>query len=411
MATILLENATLIDGTGADPKRGVSVLVEDGRIQSIFTDKSKRPKADKVIDLSGMTLMPGLTDAHVHLGALGVNSPRTQSPEDNLTSYVLDVVENIETALQEGFTTVRDAGGLDPAFAFAVESGHIKGPRILPSGSFISQTGGHADFRDRFDDRPPRVVPGILAGPVLCDGPDAVRAAAREQLRKGASQVKLMGSGGVVSPNDPLEGTQFTVDEMLAAVHEARAVGTYVMAHCHTSPAVNNALDAGIRSIEHGSILDEATAKRIVKEKAFMVPTIHIIEMLGANSTAHGLSHYSLHKLDKVRSQLPLSVALAAKTGVSLGSGSDFLGKKQSKRGLELVSKATVLGEMAAIVSATGTNAHLFNMEDRIGVVKEGRDADLIAVAGDPLSNIGVLVDAANVKLVVKSGTIVKNTL
>ncbi|MBM3944338.1 MAG: amidohydrolase family protein [SAR202 cluster bacterium] len=411
MTTLLLENATLLDGTGADPRRGVSVLVEDGRIRSVFADKSKRPKADKTIDLSGRTLMPGLTDAHVHFGALGVNSPRTQSAEDNLTTYVLHVVQNIETALQEGFTTVRDAGGLDPAFAFAVESGAIKGPRILPAGSFISQTGGHADFRNRFDDTPPRLVPGILAGPILADGPDAVRAAAREQLRRGSTQVKLMGSGGVVSPNDPLEGTQYTVEEMLAAVHEARAVGTYVMAHCHTSPAVNNALDAGIRSIEHGSILDEATAKRIVRENAFMVPTIHIIEILAANSAAHGLSHYSILKLERVRSEIPRSVALAAKTGVSLGSGSDYLGKKQSHRGRELVSKAAVLGAPAAIVSATATNARLFNLEDRIGIVKEGMDADLIAVAGDPLADIKVLADPSNVKLVVKSGTIAKNTL
>lgn len=411
MATILLENGTLIDGTGAESRPSTSVFICDGLIQSIFTDGLQRPKADVTIDLSGMTLMPGLTDAHVHFGALGINSMSALSPEDNLTTYVLDVVENIETALQEGFTTVRDAGGLDPAFARAVEAGSIKGPRILPSGSFISQTGGHADVRSRYEVGPPRIIPGLLAGPVLCDGPDAVRAAAREQLRQGASQIKVMGSGGVVSPNDPLESTQFTTEEMLAAVHEARAAGTYVMAHCHTSPAINNALDAGIRSIEHGSVLDEATAKRIVKDQAFMVPTIHIMEILATDSEAQGLSHYSLHKLEKVRSQIPASVELAAGTGVNLGSGSDFLGKKQSDRGLELVAKSGILGAMKAIVSATTINARLFNLDDQIGAVREGLHADLIALAGDPLADAGILADSSNVRLVVKSGHVVKNSI
>lgn len=412
MTTILLHNATLIDGTGADPKPNMAVVVENGVIRRMGTVRSvARPRGAQTIDLDGMTLMPGLTDAHVHFGALGISSPRTRKPDDNLVSYVLDVKENIEIALQEGFTTVRDAGGLDPAFALAVEKGTINGPRILPSGSFLTQTGGHADFRNRYDDELPRSIPGILAAPEICDGADAVRAAARRQLRLGATQVKLMGSGGVVSPNDPLEGTQFTVEEMRAAVEEAHAVGTYALAHCHTSPAINNALSAGVRSIEHGSILDEATANRMVREKAFMVATLHIVELLAANAEAHGLSHYSLMKLEKVRSQMPVSAKLAARSGVSVGSGSDFLGTKQSQRGLELVSKAKALGAMAAIVSATSTNARLFNMADRIGMVKDGMQADLIAVAGDPLNKIALLADGANVRLIVKAGVVVKNNV
>jgi imidazolonepropionase-like amidohydrolase len=410
MTILLLHNAALIDGTGADPKPNAVVLVEDGVIRRVGSARSvARPRGAQTIDLDGMRLMPGLTDAHVHFGLLGVN--RNRKPEDNLVSYVLDVKENIETALQEGFTTVRDAGGLDPAFALAVEKGMIKGPTLLPSGSFLSQTGGHADHRSRYDDHEMPSVPGILAAPEICDGVDAVRAAARRQLRRGATQIKLMGSGGVSSPNDPLEGTQFTVEEMAAAVYEARAVGTYALAHCHTSPAINNALSAGVRSIEHGSILDEATAKRMAREKAFMVATLHIVELLAANAAAHGLSHYSMIKLEKVRSQMPVSAKLAAHNGVSVSSGSDFLGAKQTNRGLELVSKAKALGAMEAIVSATTTNARLFNMENRIGAVKEGMQADLIAVAGDPLNNIALLADGTNVRLVVKAGAVVKNNI
>ena len=412
MNTLLLHNATLIDCTGADPRPRTSVLVEDGIIQRVASAENiGRPAEGRVIDLAGMTLMPGLTDAHVHFGAVGVNSLTASSPDDNLTTYVISVIENIELALQEGFTTVRDAGGLDPAFARATEEGLIKGPRILPSGSPLSQTGGHGDRRGRYDENPIRSVPGILAAPVLVDGPESVRAAARQQLRLGASQVKVMASGGVMSPIDALESVQFTVDEMQAAVYEAEMAGKYVLAHCHTSPSVNNALAAGVRSIEHGSILDEETAKSIVEHGAFMVPTLLVMEVLAKSAEAGEIPHYSQMKLRQVHTQMPVSVDLAAHAGVSLGSGTDILGARQSGRGAELSLKARVIGPMDAILSATRTNAQLFRMENRIGCVKEGMEADLIAIAGDPLGDIDVLADGDNVRLVIKGGQVYKETI
>ena len=412
MNTLLLHNATLIDGTGADPRPRTSVLVEDGLIRRVASADNMGPPSDgRVVDLDGMTLMPGLTDAHVHFGAVGVNSVSTISPEDNLAVYVIDVIENIGLALQEGFTTVRDAGGLDPAFARATELGLINGPRILPSGSHLSQTGGHGDRRGRYDEAPIRSIPGILAAPVLVDGVDAVRAAARQQLRLGVTQVKLMASGGIMSPIDELESVQFTVEEMQAAVHEAGMAGKYALAHCHTSPSVSNALAAGVRSIEHGSILDEATARRIVEQQAFMVPTLLVVDVLAKSAETGELPHYRQMKLERVRTAMPLSVELAAGAGVHLGSGSDILGARQSGRGGELALKARVMGPMKAIVSATQTNARLFRLEDRIGHVEEDMEADLIAIAGDPLDDIGLLADAGNVRLVVKGGRIFKEAL
>jgi imidazolonepropionase-like amidohydrolase len=309
--------------------------------------------------------------------------------------------------LDEGFTTVRDAGGLDPAFAQAVADGQIRGPRILPAGSFLSITGGHGDQRWRFDDSEQPPIAGLRAHTEICDGVDAVRRAARKQLRHGATQVKLMASGGVMSPNDPLESLQFSVEEMAAAVQEARAFGRYVMAHCHTSAAMDNALAAGVRSIEHGSILDEATARRMAEQDAYLVPTLVILEIL---ARASAVPEFSRAKLDLVRGETRGSLARARAAGVHIGSGSDLLGPSQRRRASEIVEKARHMGSMEALMSATRTNAALFCMADRIGTVEEGKDADLVLVDGDPLADISVLADSRNVRVVIKSGAVVKDT-
>jgi imidazolonepropionase-like amidohydrolase len=396
----------LIDGTGADPRPHTSVLVEHGRIAGVAPAGTIAvPDGARTIDCAGRTLMPGLTDAHVHFGLTAASD---EDPIESHVSYVLKVVENIGIALQEGFTTVRDAGGLDPAYAVAVASGQISGPRILPSGSFLSITGGHGDHRSPWSDVVTPSIPGLVAHTELVDGVDAVRLAARTQLRRGATQVKVFASGGVMSPTDPLDSLQFSVEEMAAAVHEATAFGKYVMAHCHTSAAMNNALDAGVRSIEHGSILDEQTARKMASQRAYLVPTLVIIELL---SRMPNLPEASRTKAAMVHGKTAGSVMIAHEAGVRIGSGSDLLGPRQRRRGGELVEKAKHFGAMGAIVSATQTNARLFRMEDRIGTLEEGKDADLILVAHDPHTDIGVLADARNVQLVVKSGVVAKDAL
>ena len=411
MTAIALRNATLIDGTGADPAPRTTVLVEDNTISRVGPDDAlPAPAGANVIDLGGMTLLPGLTDAHVHFGLHGVNRGAGAAVDDNLTTYVLDVVENIEIALDEGFTTVRDAAGLDPAFAMAVDQGRIRGPRILPSGSALSITGGHGDQRGRYETAVHQSVPGVLAAMEICDGADAVRAAARRQLRLGATQIKMMASGGVMSQMDELESIQFTVEEMAAAVYEARSTGKYVLTHCHTSPSINNSLDAGVRSIEHGSILDEPTAARIAEMGAFMVPTLVTLEMLLRQTDELAVSHYSLMKLSQVKDLMPVSVELAAQSGVNVGSGSDLLGLRQTGRGEEISIKSKIIGPMQAIVSATSVNARLFQLEHRIGIVKEGMEADMVAASGDPLTDLDLFTEPSNVRLVVKAGRVVKDT-
>lgn len=406
MTPLLLDNAMLIDGNGGEPRPRAAMLVEDGRIARIGAAGAiEAPVGARVIDCGGRTLMPGLMDAHVHFGivAAGVNQP----PQTHL-SYALKVIENIRLALEEGFTTVRDAGWLDVAYAAAVDSAEIPGPRILASGSCLSITGGHGDQRYRFDDDAPPSLPGLIAYPEICDGVDAVRRASRTQLRRGAAQVKLMASGGVMSPNDPLESLQFSVAEMAAAVAEARAFGRYVMAHCHTSGAINNALEAGVRSIEHGSILDAATAARMADEEAYLVPTLAIFEIL---ARASAVPEYSRAKLDLVRGEAARSVATARAAGVRIASGSDLLGPRQTRRASEIVEKARHTSAMEAIVSATRTNAELFRLDHRTGTLEEGKDADAIIVDGDPIADIACLVDARNVRLVVKQGAVAKDAL
>ena len=220
-------------------------------------------------------------------------------------------------------------------------------------------------------------IPGLVAHTELVDGVDAVRLAARTQLRRGATQVKLFASGGVMSPTDPLDSLQFSVEEIAAAVHEAKAFGKYAMAHCHTSAAMNNALDAGVRSIEHGSILDEQTARKMADQDAYLVPTLVIIELLTRMAELPDVSRV---KAEMVHGKTAASVVMAQAAGVHIGSGSDLLGPRQRHRGGELVEKAKHLGAMGAIVSATKTNAALFRLEDRIGTIAEGKDADLILV-------------------------------
>lgn len=408
MTSLLLNDATLLDCTGADPRQHVSVLVEDGRISRIGDAGSIAAPTDaRIVDCTGRTLLPGLTDAHVHFGAVDTGAAEPADQQSHV-SYVLKVAENIRIALDEGFTTVRDAGGLDPAYAVAVATGQIVGPRILPSGSFLTITGGHGDHRSPWTDQAEHSIPGLVAHSEIVDGADEVRRAARTQLRRGATQVKLMVSGGVMSPNDPLESIQFSVPEIRAAVEEAQAFGKYVMAHAHTSASIQNGLEAGVRSFEHGSMLDEATAKRIAQQDAFMVPTTVILELL---LRWEGMPEFSRQKAELVLRQTADSVKMARAAGAKIGSGSDLLGPRQRRRAAEIVTKSKLLGAMDAILSATRVNAELFRMEDRIGTVEVGKDADLILVDGEPLDDVGVLVDARNVPLVVKGGVVVKDAL
>jgi imidazolonepropionase-like amidohydrolase len=407
---IALHNGLIIDGTGADPLAKGTVLVEEPNIVGVGpSDRLTIPADARVIDLGGRTILPGLTDAHTHLGSTDID-PQVLLGQP-LAVWAMKVKQVIEDALEAGFTTVRDAGGIDGGFAQAVAEGYIRGPRILPSGAMISQTGGHGDWRQRYHEHSTPTIPGLTALPAICDNPDDVRRAAREQLRRGATQVKVMAAGGAMSPADELATTQLTVEEMAAAVYEARAVGKIVMAHTYSPASITNSLEAGVLSIEHGNFLDEETAAKMKTLGAFLVPTITTYDLIDTFGESYGVPAFNLEKIRLAKKGCFESLRIAIAAGVNIGSGSDLLGPMQPFKTMELSLKASVLGPMAAIVSATQANAELFGLADRLGTIESGKWADIIVVDGNPLDNIDLLRNKDNVRLVMKEGAILKDLL
>ncbi len=407
---IVLHNCTIIDCTGADPRPGTSLLVDERFIAKVALAKALRPpRGATVIDVGGRTVLPGLSDAHVHLGSTDLGPEAMLSQP--MAVWAMKVRRIIEDTLDAGFTTVRDAGGIDGGFAQAVAEGHIRGPRILPSDAMISQTGGHGDWRQRYQEHLAQNVAGLTALPAICDGPDQVRRAAREQLRRGATQIKVMAAGGAMSPADELATTQLTVEEMAAAVYEGRAVGKITMAHTYSPQSIANALEAGVLSIEHGNFLDEATAAQMKAKGACLVPTITTYELIDSFGPNYGVPAFQLDKIRLAKQGCFDSLQVALAAGVAIGSGSDLLGPMQPFKTMELGLKARVMGPMAALISATRSNAELFGMADRIGTLEEGKWADVIVVDGNPLEDIEVLREPGKVALVMKEGQVLKNLL
>jgi imidazolonepropionase-like amidohydrolase len=404
---VVIRDVAVLDATGREPSGRSDVLIEHGRLRSLDIDGARQARDVVTIDGSGCTLLPGLTDAHVHLAPIGVHA---DYGDDSWIVHVLSVARMIEGSLHEGFTTVRDAGGLEPAWAAAVDAGQVRGPRILPSGAPIGQTGGHVDMRQRHHSAHGIAsIPGLASGMIVADGVDEVRKAAREQLRRGATQVKVMASGGIVSPTDPFDSLQLSVAEIGAVVEVARGWGSYVLAHCHTSPAIEMALEAGVRSIEHGSLLEPETAARMAAAGAFMVPTLQTMESFLEHPDRMDLAADKLGLLRDVTQAAYRSIEVARDAGVKLGSGSDVVGPWQGRRGEELAYKARVLGPHGAIISATRTNAELFRLQDEIGTIEEGKLADVILVRGEPLDDIALLADPDNIEVVISAGSLVKD--
>jgi imidazolonepropionase-like amidohydrolase len=405
---LVLRGGTLIDGSGREPVPDAVVVIE-GELISRVGQRARFPAPAEVLECDGLTLLPGLIDAHSHLGLTTLEGLERVAP----AVTAAQIFRNCELALDAGFTTVRDVAGIDGGVAHAVAAGLVRGPRILPSGPLLSQTGGHGDHGPAFLDTHHYAyqgIPGLVQTNVTCDGPDEVRLAARRAFRHGATQIKVCVSGGVVSFTDSIEDAQLSIAELRAAVEEAEARGSYVTAHAHNVRGIANGIEAGVSCFEHGTFLDESTAQRMAATGADLVPTFAVLRLMATQWRAWGLPEEVLPRLAGLEEAMAASVKVAMEAGVRVGSGSDILGPRQEHRGLELVIKSALLGPMGAITSATSANAGILRMGERVGRVEEGMRGDVIGVAGDPLGEPGVFDDPGRVVVVVKGGAVVKDT-
>jgi imidazolonepropionase-like amidohydrolase len=389
MTAFIFADGAVLDGTRNERREDHHLLVEGGHIREV-SDRPIKSASAETIGLRGRTLMPGLIDAHVHV--LAVDASLARLSDRPVTLLTLQAAKVLEGMLQRGFTTIRDAAGADGGLAEAVEEGLVRGPRIFPSGMALSQTGGHGDAR-------PRTQPvdscaccaGGLALSRIADGVAECRRAARDELRKGATQIKIVASGGVASPYDPIWNLQYSEEEVRAIVEEAQAWHTYVMAHAYSPEAIGRSIDFGVRSIEHANLIDHATAEHVAGADAFVVPTLVTYDALHRFGTEFGFPEVSMGKLNDVREAGLSSLEILQRAGVKTGFGTDLLGPMHRHQSREFVIRAEVMSPFDIIRSATIVNAELLNRAGEIGVIAPGARADLIAVDGNPLADISLL--------------------
>jgi imidazolonepropionase-like amidohydrolase len=408
MSSVLFRNGALLDPLQPELIPGHEVLVEDGRIKEV-SDRPIKAASARVIDLKGKTLMPGLIDLHVHVIAVEFNLPRVMTLPNVLVT--LRAVPLMRAMLRRGFTTIRDAGGAGYPFKQAVEAGLAEGPRMFVSGRALSQTGGHGDMRTRSDYIPPDAPCGccVRVGALtrVADGVDEVRRAVREELQMGADQIKIMASGGVASPTDPVGAWGYSEDEIRAIVAEARGRQTYVLAHAYTPDAIARAVRCGVRTIEHGNLIDDATAHLVAEHNAFVVPTLVTYEALASEGSKYGLPEASLAKVADVHEAGLKSLEIMKRAGVRMGFGTDLLGEAQRLQSDEFRLRTEVLSPAEAIASATVVGADVLGMTGKLGRLVPGAFADVLVVDGNPLRSIDCLLgQGEHIPFVMKGGHI-----
>lgn len=401
---LLVRRADVLDVVAGEYLEGHDVLAVDGRIAEVGVGL-RAPADARVLDGSGRRLLPGLVDGHVHVTA--ATADESALPTWPASYAALHAARLMGAMLDRGFTTVRDVGGADAGLARAQSEGLLRGPRLLFGGKALSQTGGHGDARGPGQDaaEDDRACPGL--GRVV-DGVDALRVAARDELRRGAHHLKVMAGGGVASPTDRIDSTQYSMAELRAVVEEAAAANRYVAAHAYTARAVNRALEAGIRSIEHGNLLDDRSIELLLAHDAFLVPTLVTYQALKEEGMEHGLSRDSWDKVDTVLGGGLGALERAARGGVRIVYGSDLLGGMQRHQAREFRIRAEVQPVPDVIRSATTVAAELVGLVGEIGVVAPGAHADLLLVDGDPLTDAGVLAEPeTHLRVVVQAGRLV----
>jgi len=404
-------NALLFDSASGTLRPHTTIVIEGGRINAV-TQEPLRVDDAPFIDVGGRVLLPGLIDAHVHVVAASADLVGLALQPPSLVGAQASHI--LRGMLHRGFTTVRDAAGADFGLQEAVERGLYEGPRLFISGFPISQTGGHADMRPK----------GMRGSGMFCscagiglmgaiaDGVGEVRRAVREQIRNGANQIKIMAGGGISSPTDPIDGTQFSPEELRAAVEEAEAANLYALAHAYSPRAVTRAVQAGVRSIEHGNLIDEATARVMKQHGAYLVPTLSTYAALADEGQRLGWSAAMLDKLAVVQAKGLEAVKIARAEGVPVVFGTDLLGHMHTRQSGEFALRTLAMSPVAALQSATITAARMMGQEAHVGQLVPGAWADLLVVEGDPTQGLEMLADPdQGIRLLMQGGRVVRNTL
>ncbi len=406
-APLLLRSARIVETASSTVSDPVDIRIVGGRIAEISSQLTGEDET--VVELGGAYILPGLIDCHAHPFLADTNLSRLNAiPPTLMAARASNILERM---LMRGFTSIRDAAGGDWGIKQAVEDGLIDGPRMFIAGRALTQTGGHGDMRMRTEDREPCGCGDALAYTGrIADGVDAVRKAVRDELRKGADQIKIMVSGGVSSPHDPLERNQYSPDEIRVIVEEAERRGTYVMAHAYGADAIRVALECGVRTIEHGNLIDQETAELAAQKSAYLVPTLVTYQVLAETAPASGWSDDMLAKLDVVKSRGLDAIKICRDAGVKIGFGTDLLGDSFDAQSDEFLVRSAVEQPTAILHSATAINAEILNMQGELGTISENALADIIAVERNPLEDIALLTgQGEHIVLIMKQGVIYKN--
>jgi imidazolonepropionase-like amidohydrolase len=407
---ILLRNARLIDGISDHPRENASVLIENNRIVEV-AEGDIRTSAATVVDLRGKSLLPGLIDCHTHVTVTQIaQADQALLPDSLIAARAIAIMRG---QIMRGFTTIRDAGGADGGLKRAVEDGLCIGPRLVICGQALSQSGGHCDYRPRFDPRGAEWLTRRL-GSIgrVCDGEPEVRKAVREEIRGGAQFIKIMANGGISTPTDPIRFLQFSRGELLAIVEEAANAQTYVAAHVYTDEAIARAVDCGVTSIEHASLVEPATARRMAELGVTAVPTLVVYEALVKDGATFGFPDYALAKIGDMASKGERTLEVLRDAGVPMAYGTDCGGQLHKYQSDEFVIRGRVLPAMDVIKSATSVAARLIRMEGEVGCIAAGAFADLIVVDGNPLADLALLTgQGRHLPVIMKDGAWIKNTL
>lgn len=409
---LLIDRATVFDSAAGRLRPHCRIVIEGERITTVSDEPIAVDDVAQTIDAAGRVVLPGLIDAHVHVVASSHDlSGLALQPASLVTAESSAILRGM---LHRGFTTVRDAAGADFGLQEAVARGLFEGPRLFIAGFPISQTGGHADMR-------PKGVrqreffcscAGLGLIGAIADGVGEVRRAVREQVRNGANHIKIMAGGGISSPSDPLEGTQFSVEELRAACEEAEAANLYALAHAYSPRAVTRAVMAGVRSIEHGNLIDEATARVMKSHGAYLVPTLATYVALADEGEKLGWSAAMLDKLKRVHARGIESLKIARAEGVPIVFGTDLLGHMHARQGIEFELRLGAMSPAEVLQGATIEAARLMRQEGAIGELVSGARADLLVVDGDPTRELSMLAQPERgIRLIVQSGRIVKDEL